>query len=375
MTLEEKTPTAYAVIQKGIEKGLHLGAQVYVSLNGECVVDDAVGINDTDASSSLDTDTLVLWMSASKPIAAVAIAQLWEQDELDLDAPVMEVIEEFGAWGKGPITTRHILTHTCGFREADIGEPGLSWEEYIERTCDTPLEEGWVIGETAGYHMGTSWFILGELVRRIDGRNYSDYVRECIFEPLGMGASSVGMTEAQYAERSSRIGITYMTDKGFAERLTQHEREFCLSCKPGGNGRGPIRELGRFYEMLLNGGEGNGARVLKPETVAEFTRPHRVGQFDETFRHKMDWSLGFIVDSNRYGIQTVPYGYGKHCSSRTFGHGGYQSTSGFADPEQGLVVAVAFNGLAGEPKHTKRIRDFATAVYEDLGLSADGENA
>ncbi|MCH7959644.1 MAG: beta-lactamase family protein, partial [Candidatus Hydrogenedentes bacterium] len=251
----------------------------------------------------------------------------------------------------------------------------LTWEECIERICDTPLEEGWVIGETAGYHQSTSWYILGELVRRIDGRAFSDYVREAIFEPLGMSGSSIGMTEAQYEEWSPRIGITYATDKGFAERLPLDEREFCLMCRPGGSGRGPIRELGLFYEMLLNGGEGNSARLLNPETVAEFTRPHRVGQFDETFRHKMDWGLGFIVDSNRYGVQTVPYGYGKRCSPRTFGHGGYQSTAGFADPEHGLVVAVAFNGTAGEPKHAKRIRDFATAVYEDLGLGADGAPA
>ena len=369
ISIAEKTPTALDVINTGIEKRLHVGAQVYVSLNGECVVDDAVGIDDTGTESPLTTDTLSLWMSGCKPVAAVAIAQLWEQGKLILDAPVMDVIEDFGAWGKGPITTRHILTHTGGFREANIREPGLAWDECVERICDAPPDEGWIIGETAGYHLGTSWYILGELVRRIDGRDFPRYVREAIFEPLGMNDSSIGMTEDQYAEWQPRIGHTYLTEKGFPEMLLAHEKEQCLRCSPGGSGRGPMRELAVFYEMLLNDGEQSGTRILKPETVAEFTRPQRVGKFDETFKHKMDWGLGFILDSKRYGEQTVPYGYGKSCSTRTFGHGGFQSTAGFADPEHGLVVAVGFNGTPGEPKHTKRIRDFATAIYLDLGLA------
>ena len=62
----------------------------------------------------------------------------------------------------------------------------------------------------------------------------------------------------------------------------------------------------------------------------------------------MDWGLGTIIDSNRYGVDTVPYGYGKHSSPTTFGHGGSQSSVGFADPERKLVVAVVFNGMPGE---------------------------
>ena len=83
----------------------------------------------------------------------------------------------------------------------------------------------------------------------------------------------------------------------------------------------------------------------------------------------MDWGLGLIIDSKGYGIDTVPYGYGKYSSSRTFGHGGSQSSVGYADPDRKLVVAAVFNGMPGDRAHNIRMRAFLTALYEDLGLT------
>lgn len=108
--------------------------------------------------------------------------------------------------------------------------------------------------------------------------------------------------------------------------------------------------------------------MLSPQTVEAITSPHRVGLFDETFKHTMDWALGFIVNSARYGPDTVPYGFGPHASGRAFGHGGSQSSIAFADPEHSLAVAVICNGTPGEAKHQRRMRQVLAAVYEDLGL-------
>ena len=98
------------------------------------------------------------------------------------------------------------------------------------------------------------------------------------------------------------------------------------------------------------------------------TARHRVGEFDLTLAHIVDFGLGVIVDSNRYGLETVPYGYGKYCSPRTFGHGGAQSSQGWCDPEVGLVVAYFFNGRPGEAQHNRRSRKLNEAIYADLGL-------
>src|SRR5204863_8448629 len=109
-----------------------------------------------------------------------------------------------------------------------------------------------------------------------------------------------------------------------------------------------------FYEMLLRGGAFDGGRILSPQTVAAMTARHRVGMMDRTFKHIMDWGLGFIINSSQYGDPEVPYGYGEYASPHTFGHSGAQSSCAFCDPQHGLVVAWVCNGRPGEPRHLAR---------------------
>ena len=96
---------------------------------------------------------------------------------------------------------------------------------------------------------------------------------------------------------------------------------------------------------------------------------HREGKYDATFMHEIDWGLGFIVNSKNIPAKTHPYGFGEHASDRAFGHGGKESVNAYTDPEHGLVVITAFNGMPSEPTHTKRVYEFNTALYEDLGLA------
>ena len=371
-------PKALTVIAESQSAGLHLGAQLYISLKGEPVMDLAVG--ESRAGVALQPDTIMLWLSASKPVTAVAIAQQWERSRLHLDDPVCRFIPEFGSQGKETVTVRHLLTHTAGFRSADKIPEDLGWDETIETICQTPLEPSWVPGQKGGYHVSSSWFLLGEIVRRLDGRRFDRYVREMIFEPTGMDDSWLGLPPAAYRRYGERIGVMHLVEKGQSQPHPFWNSEAgCALCRPGSNGRGPIRELGRFYEMLLGGKEGRRAllpeakscsvpQVLKPETVLTFTTRHREGLYDQTFQHIIDFGLGFIINSNRYGIDTLPYGYGRHASEETFGHSGAQSSCAFADPKHGLVVAWAFNGMPGERLHQKRARELNTAIYEDLKL-------
>jgi len=132
-----------------------------------------------------------------------------------------------------------------------------------------------------------------------------------------------------------------------------------------------MRELGRFYEMLL----GRGGQILSPQSVEALTARHRVGMMDSTFKHMMDWGLGFIPNSAMYGVETVPYAYGHHASRRAFGHSGYRSSVAFADPEHGLAVALAFNGTPSNEAHEQRIRAVLDALYEDLGRVPVGDPA
>jgi CubicO group peptidase (beta-lactamase class C family) len=318
---------------------------------------------------TLAASDLMLWLSATKPVGAVAIGQLWERGALGLDDAVARHVPEFGARGKEKVTIRHLLTHTAGFRGAATSWGGGSWEEIIGRICQSPLEPGWAPGKKAGYHIASSWFMLGEVVRRTDGRPFERYVREAIFLPLGMRESWVGMPGEVFASYGHRIAPMYDVQKGeWDEDFAGNEEAANTMARPGANGRGPVRELGMFYEALLGGGRRGEAVILRPQTVEVLVARHRVGMFDQTFRHVMDWGLG-VIPNNSYHGEAVPYGYGPHASMRAFGHSGSQSSVAFADPEHGLAVAIAFNGMPGAARHHGRMRSVLAALYEDLGLA------
>jgi len=377
-----RLPRTRQAILDGVRAGIHLGAQLYVSRHGAVIADAAAG--ESRPGRPLRRDDLMLWLSSTKPVAAVAIAQLWERGRLELDDPVVRHIPEFAAHGKGAVTLRHLLTHTAGIRLLDVGWPQDSWDAIVARIAAMRPEPRWVPGRKAGYHHASSWFLLGEIVRRLDGRPFAAYAREEVFAPLDMLDSWIGMPVETYRElreqgRSCPVYDTAGSAGGAGGAPVPQgwdSEAWCTGTHPGGNGYGPISQLGRFYEMLLARGRAPGGagapdrRILSPQAVEAMTARHRAGMLDHTFQHVLDWGLGFILDSRQYGAATVPYGYGNYASPRTFGHSGYRSSTAFADPEAGLAVALAFNGTPTDEVHEQRIRSVLDALYEDVGLAS-----
>ena len=283
-------------------------------------------------------------------------------------------IPEFAQGGKEAITIRHLLTHTGGFRLLDVGWPESSWDEILARICAARIEPRWVPGERAGYHQSSSWFVLGELVRRLDpaGRAFEVYVREEIFLPLGMRDSWIGMPAERFRAYGNRLAAMWDTAVDPPQPHQWDTEPRMTRCSPGSNGCGPVRELGRFYEALVGGGEHEGP-LLTPQTVEALMARHRTGLLDQTFRKVMDWGLGFIPNPAIYGDPAVPYSYGRHASRRACGHSGYRSSTAFADPEHGLVVALAVNGTPSDEAHAARFAAVLEAIYEDLGLAPAGQ--
>ena len=206
----ETLPRTVEVIERGMADGLHIGAQLYVSRDGTTVAD--FGIGEARPGVSMDAGSMMIWWSATKPSVAVAIGQLWERGKVDIEAPVIDYIPEFAANRKHAVTVRHVLTHTGGFRLADGGDAfRKTWDQVIARISGAKLEDGWTPGAKAGYHPTSGWFILGEIVRRVDGRPFERYVRDEIFLPLGMNDCWVGMPPERYREYGDRIGVMHDT--------------------------------------------------------------------------------------------------------------------------------------------------------------------
>lgn len=361
MTDFEKTRSE---VTRGIQSGDHTGAQLAVSVNGELLLDTAMGMN--EPFQPLEKDQLMLWLSACKPLAGVAMGMLMENGLMDLDRPVAEWIPEFGTKRKERITPRHLLTHTAGIRGATLGWTPRPWEDIIGMICYSKPEPHWMPGEMAGYHVDSAWYLLAELIRRIDGRSYGTFVREEIFLPLEMPSCWVGIPEEEFEEWEDRIATMYDTSQGVPEEQTDLTRkESVICCRPGGNGRGPAREFLKFYEAMQRMTQGEEG-ILKPETARNLVEFHRRGLFDKTFRQTIDWGLGFMRQSDHYAPGEVPYQFGSHASDAAFGHCGNQSTAAFCDPGLGACVVVLFNGMPGEERHQDRMRRVLDVLHEEI---------
>lgn len=341
-------------IRQGIEQGLHPGMQIFIWHRGQVVIDNAYG--NARPGVELTPESRMLWMSAGKPVTAVAVMQLVQRGLLDLKTRISELIPEFAQNGKQSVTVFHLLTHTAGFRgPLNSFTPG-TWDQIIQRCCSLRQEPGWVPGEKAGYHVASSWFILGEIVRRVDGRSIDLYVRESVFAPVGATDCWIGIPESEVNKNDALVEPDFPGNQVVDAWTTP---------RPPANARGPIRQLGQWYVSLLQ----QDGRLLAPDLVSEMTRRQRAGMFDETFKQIVDWGLGFKLDSKRYG-SIESYGYGPYASETTFGHSGNQCSCAFADPENELVVAWCANGMPGEERHQTRQQAIHQAIYEDLGLTS-----
>lgn len=354
------------IIQEGIDNGQHFGAQVSISKDGETLSQFSMGT--LDGSTPLTDESIIPWMSCSKMITAVALAKCYEEGDFDFDWKVSQIIPEYACNGKEETTFKDLLTHTCGIRLLKGRWEHKSWDDAIAAICEMPIEPAWKLGESAGYHVATSWMILGEALQRITDENLNDYIVDEILEPCGMYRSFFFIPEVFRMMNHRDIGSLYNTFGATPIAITDICYQDSLLVKPGSSAKGPVSELNRFMQMIANGGEIDGTRVLEEETVELISKPYRIGKKDQSFDAIIDWGLGFMFDSKQYQ-EDYMYSFGPHASEGTFGHNGNQSSACYFDPKHNLVISFAFNGMPGETRHQNRLKAINKAIYEDLDLA------
>ena len=362
-------PSVASAIQDGIDRRLHTGVQIYVSLDSAVVVDSAIG--EAAPGRTMSAATLMPWRSAGKPLTALLVLQYIESHRLNLSTRVAELLHELKDSDKADVTVFDLLTHQSGFPQSKTGWPWNDWDESIRRILNTQrqLETG-----IAAYHPQSSWFLLGEILQRLESNGstvrFSEILQSRLLNPLSMSNTTCGLAAESLTSLADRLPIVYERDKGQLVESTCHRAPWMTQPSPGASLRGPVRELGRFYEMLQRGGQSeSGQQLVSTTTIQQMTARHRVGKFDQTFQHTVDFGLGVLCNSNQYGAETVPYGFGQYCSESAYGHGGSQCSMGFCDPERQLVVTWSANGFCGESQHQRRNRMINNAIYEDLGLT------
>lgn len=343
-----------AVAREHLDRGWHTAAQVAVYRHGRLEVDLALGGG---------VGRRMLWFSATKPVTAVAIHMLVERGALDLDAPIAAIWPEFAQGGKQAVTVRHVLTHRGGFPVFPLDFDWSRIDDWAAVTATTAaLPALWEPGTEAGYHPVTYGYALGEVIRRVDGREPREFFRDEIFDPLGMDASLGAADVESVALPEAMSEVTFQDPEGSERRTSAIVERFRSDVlyraqMPAANGTGTAAALARFYAMLANGGELDGVRILRPETVAEVTRVHVRTDQDRTSGLPASYGLGFIV-----GGLFAPFD-----RDGVFGHSGQQCAIAYAEPDLGLGVAYLTNGLHDPYVVQVRTEEMAWAIREACG--------
>jgi CubicO group peptidase (beta-lactamase class C family) len=302
--------------------------QLVVLRRGRAVLDRSYGAGPAG---------LFLIYSCSKPYAALAVHLLAERGRLSLDEPIATWWPEFGRRGKGAITARHVLTHRAGVPD-DFAVWTLAtatdWSASVRRM--EALVPRWPAGEVTAYHTLTYGWILGELVRRASGQRVEALLRESLLEPIGLRDTFLGLPPSEWPRAVPMVPAGSRTE--LANALVFNRRRYRQAVVPAATVTSTGRDVARFFEMLRLGGELDGVRVLRPETIAEARRPATDGpDMDRTLGRPVRWAHGFHLGGVRSPADLARF-MGDLSAPEGFGAIGSDCCTAWVDPTRELVL-------------------------------------
>jgi CubicO group peptidase (beta-lactamase class C family) len=337
----------------GLVRGRGARAQLVVLRDGVTLLDRCFGCA---------PDALFYPFSVSKAYTSVLVHRLAERGDLDLDQPVAASWPEFARRGKAAVTVRHVLRHRSGF--ATAGDPlgeALSitrWEVMIRRLERTALR--WAPGEVPAYQYLAYGFVLGEVMRRVTGRELPDLLRDEVLAPLGVRDTFLGLPDAAWPRhvpvRPGAAGVVGVT-RAVNRRATR------AAVVPSAGVSTTARDLAAFYAALLTGRTPAGPPLLAPATLAAALRPTSDGEVDRFTRMPVRWSEGFQLGGPRTA-PGPPSPMGSRSSPRSFGHNGSDCCIGWADPDRGLVVAYLTDRLGPRRAAMAHLTAVADAILD-----------
>ncbi|MES2884003.1 MAG: serine hydrolase domain-containing protein [Pseudomonadota bacterium] len=343
--------------------GVHPAISLVIRRRGKVILKRSIGClrgnapGDTGEQIALTPDAPICLFSASKAITALLLHKLVEDGKLSLDDRVAQHIPEFAAHGKGAVTIRQLMAHRAGIPTLPVKHPDPSllqhWDALVHLLCLAPPDDPKFMKQA--YHALTVGFIVGELIRRVSGRELREVLRDTLTAPMQLDSMSFGLSPerralsplsygtgpspiwpvTQYAKRI--IGVSF-------ERAAQaaNEEGFLSAVVPSGNIFASADDSCKVFQMLLDGGVWQGRRILKPQTVAEAIRPVGKLQYDGMLMLPMRFSAGFMLGESPFGL----FGPRSH---EAFGHLGFVSVLCWADPSRQLSVSLLNTGKSTSP--------------------------
>jgi CubicO group peptidase (beta-lactamase class C family) len=287
--------------QSEVDQGAIPGAVLVVARNGKIVYRQAIGYQDREKKIPMKPDAIFRIFSMTKPVASVAVMMLVEEGKIDVMAPVSQYLSEFKdvkvgvektdpATGKPtlaleaslrPMTVQDLLRHTSGlvygpfgntlvhqaYNQANLFDPGQTLAEFVTKISKLPLAHQ----PGTAWEYGMSVDVLGRIVEVVSGMPFDRFLEEKITKPLGMPDTAFYLTASQ-APRVVEPQVEGATGKrpqfGEAADFTREKVKFFSG---GGGLLSTASDYARFCQMLVNGGELNGGRLLSPKTLAVMT--------------------------------------------------------------------------------------------------------
>ena len=321
-----------ARMQEFVENKQVAGTVTLVARRG-CVVHlQAVGKADIENDVAMKKDSLFAIASMTKPITATALMILQDAGKLSVQDPVAKYLPEFKnvSLKTGPpsrdITIFDAITHTSGIVGSQRTEKTL--QETTQEIAARPL--GFEPGSRWQYSPGLT--VCGRIIEVVSGQSYEEFLQAKIFEPLKMTDTSFRLTP----KRQKRLARVYRPSKDKKNlELATHwligdfgER----APNPSGGLISSAADLVRFYQMILNGGELDGRRIISKQAVEQMTQV-QTGELTTGFTPGNGWGLGWCVVREPQGVTAM-------LSPGTCGHGGAFGTQGWIDPKREMIFVL-----------------------------------
>lgn len=339
--------------------GLHPVVSLCIRRNGRIVLHRTLGWSHGGGPDSprgaprtvATPETLICMFSASKAITAMVVHLLDQDGLLHVDDRVADYIPEFAQKGKGWMTLRHVLTHRAGIPSTG-GRGDLElltdWDGIVKLLCEAePISRP---GHKLSYHALTGGFVLGEVVRRVTGKDVRAVLQERILDPMGIERLNYGVPEGDVplVAENHFTGIpvfppfsgvaNFVLGMSFEEaaRLSNEPR-FLTAIVPSGNIVGTAEEMSRFFQMLLDGGVWNGERIFEQRTVHRATQQTSFRELDLSLLLPLRHGLGFMLG----GKVLSPFGPNTQAA---FGHLGLMNIHCWADRWRNTSVSLVTSG-------------------------------
>jgi CubicO group peptidase (beta-lactamase class C family) len=320
-----------------VEQGTMAGAATLIARSGKVVSLEAIGYQDLESKKPMRADTIFDIRSVTKPVTAIGIMILMEEGKLALNEPIEKYLPEFRATGKtqdarSRITILHLLTHTSGMplnRPQEIEDITIRRDRTLADVVAilSTQEPDFEPGTQFRYYSG-GFAILGRIIEVVSGKPYEQFIKERIFDPLGMKDSFFFIP----AGKRDRVASVYRLQDGKLSRWEEIDA-YTRNAKYPGPEFGmysTAADLAALCQMMLNGGSFKGKRILSRMSVETMTQNHTINIKSAITQRPAYQGLG-------WGLSGDPMDAFPLTSTGSYGHNGAFGAVIWIDPKKGLI--------------------------------------